>query len=70
MLQLSESQLTNESVRDETAVGTKELMLLFSKCQCAGVEATTWQSQHLSELLLQVRLIFMIFLLLPSNTFE
>lgn len=57
MLWYSESWLTNESAHNETAVGNKELMLLFLKCQSIGIEAPTWQNQHIAELLLQVRLI-------------
>lgn len=52
MLWYSESWLTNESAHNETAVGNKELMLLFLKCQSIGIEAPTWQNQHIAELLL------------------
>ena len=57
MLWYSESWLTNESAHNETAVGNKELMLLFLKCQSIGIEAQTSQNQNMAELLLLFRLI-------------
>ncbi|XP_032535391.1 vitelline membrane outer layer protein 1-like isoform X1 [Chiroxiphia lanceolata] len=47
--------MTKESVCKETAVAMRDPMHLSSKFRCMGVKTTTWQSQRVREILLQVQ---------------